>query len=75
MPQRDDETDDDQTDGAAGASAELTMRDTEAYTTRDNNRVEPILDASGTLRRDVLRRLGAARAAHADAGDRVRPAR
>gem|GEM_PF-5663729 len=51
------------------------MRDTEAYTTRDNNRIEPIFDASGTLRRDVLRKLGAARAEYADAGNRVRPTR
>ena len=75
MPQRDDKTDDDQTDGTAGASAEQTMRDTEAYTTRDNNRIEPILDASGTLRRNVLRKLGAARAQQADAEDSPRSTR
>ncbi|MBX3492600.1 MAG: hypothetical protein KF899_06545 [Parvibaculum sp.] len=75
MPQRDDEMDDDQTDGAAGASAEQKMRNTEAYTTRDTNRVEPILDASGTLRRNVLRKLGAERAEQADTEGRARPTR
>lgn len=53
---------DGQTDGAAETQAERTMRDTGASTDRDTHRVEPILDASGTLRRNVLRRLSAARA-------------
>jgi len=75
MPHRDDDTSDDQTNGAAEAQAGQTMRDTEAYTTRETNRIEPILDASGTLRRNVLRKLGAARAEQADAEDRTRSTR
>lgn len=42
-------------------SAEQMMRDTNTSPNRDANRVEPIFDASGTLRHNVLRRLGAAR--------------
>lgn len=56
---------DGQTKGAAATAAETTMRDNEASTNREQNRVEPILDASGTLRRHVLRKLGAERAEHA----------
>ena len=75
MQRNDGDTSDEQTNGAAEAPAGQTMRDTEAYTIRDTNRVEPILDASGTLRRNVLRKLGAGRAEHADAADRTRSTR
>lgn len=54
------------TNGAAVTAAEMTMRNNEASTTLEQNRVEPILDASGTLRRYVLRKLGAVRAEQAD---------
>lgn len=71
MQRSDGDRSDGQTNGAAETPAGQTMRDTEAYTTRDTSRVEPILDASGTLRRNVLRKLGAERAEHADTANRT----
>ncbi|MDZ4369501.1 MAG: hypothetical protein U0987_21150 [Afipia sp.] len=49
-------------------SAEQMMRDTNTSPNRDAGHIEPIFDASGTLRRNVLRRLGAARGEQTEGG-------
>lgn len=53
------------TNGGAEAQTTMTTPSRDTSTAPESTRIEPIFDASGTLRRNILRRPGATHADHA----------